>query len=61
MELDIRLREGEVITDREKFLLSVIRYLDDMESWYLDEDPNTCRALEDEFGFSRKYGDEENT
>jgi hypothetical protein len=36
-KLDTRLRAGEVITDRERFLLGIIAHLYDMDPWCLDE------------------------
>jgi len=51
--LDTRLRAGEVITDRERYLLGVIRYLDDMDGWYLDEAADMVAVLRGDFGFVR--------
>lgn len=51
MKLDTHLRAGEVISDREKFLLSVIRYLNDLDNWYLNEWPKAIETLREDFGF----------
>ena len=53
MKLDTRLRAGEAITDREKFLLGVISFLDEMGCWYLDETPDLTRVLVDDFHYKR--------
>ena len=57
MKLDTRLRAGEVITDRELFLLGVVRYLDGLDPWYLDEAPEMTGTLKEDFRFNRD-GDE---
>jgi hypothetical protein len=46
------------ITDREHFLLGVIRYLDDMDCWYLDEAPEMVTVLDADFAFNRNQEEE---
>ncbi len=50
LELDTRLRAGEVITNREKFLLGIIGTLYDEDGWYLDQLPHSKRILREDFG-----------
>ena len=49
MELDLRRRAGEVITDREKFLLGIIGTLYDEDGWYLDQLPKSKALLREHF------------
>jgi hypothetical protein len=58
-KLDLRLRQGEVITTRERFLLGIIGYLYDQDCWYLDQDPQAKAQLREHFGV--KWLDEEDT
>ena len=41
------------VTDREKFLLGVIAWLDDQDYWYLEQCPDWRKRLEEEFGWCR--------
>lgn len=50
-----RLRAGEVITDRERFLLGVIASLYDWDGWYLDDQaPEVLDCLVADFGWKRE-------
>jgi len=40
--------------DREGFLLGVIKYMDEMDPWYLDQAPEWVEKLKEEYNFSRK-------
>lgn len=44
------------LTERERFLLSVIFYLDESDSWYLDQAPLLLKRLETDFGYTRIDG-----
>jgi hypothetical protein len=44
---------AEKAKKREYFLLAVISYLDDMDSWYLDQYPDWIEKLKIEFDWQR--------